>query len=314
MLKLTIQKGTEVSLHDQLITQIYMQIAGGTLKEGTRLPSVRALSRQLGIHYNTCLAAYRELEQKGFIVIKRGSGAWVADLKPEHLDNDDENWGLSQLARYFVQQVYEKGYPWNDVLRAVKEANRKHLGVAQRTIVYAADQLDILPLFQAELSDTLNMNAKGVLVDTFDPKSLPEDSIYVTSRYHIRNLEARLTDSGIVPDSPILMVDVTSGAQEIELIKRLPVGELLVIISHSNTILKQAEAVVSALRGEELLMRMVHVSEGEDEIRKALSHGKLIFADYLSQPQLVEVTPKPIYPIRIIPREEMDKLQAFLKA
>ncbi len=313
MLKLAIKKGADVSLHDQLVTQIFMQIAGGTLEAGTRLPSVRALSRQLGIHYNTCLTAYRELETKGFISIKRGSGAWVSDLKPENMKSQHENGELSHLARYFVQQVYEKGYPWNDVLRAVKEANRKQLGLTQRTVIYAADQLDILPLFQAELSDSLNMNAKGVLVDSFDPKSLPEDSIYLTSRYHIRDLESRLEDNGIKLESPIFMVDVTSGNKELELIKKLPTGELLVIISHSNTILKQAEAVISALRGEDLLMRMVHVSEGEDEIRKALSHGKLIFADYLVQSQLAELSQKPIYTIRIIPEDQMTKIQEFLK-
>lgn len=63
-MEISIQKGTSISLHEQLVTQISMQIASGILKPGAKLPSIRALSQKLGIHHNTCLNAYKELEKK----------------------------------------------------------------------------------------------------------------------------------------------------------------------------------------------------------------------------------------------------------
>lgn len=307
-MKLTVQKGTGVSIHEQLVTQISMQIAGGLLPAGTRLPSVRKLSRQLDIHYNTCLAAYRELENRGFITIRQGSGVTVADLTPDDALKVAQHLELGQMCKYFVQLVRRKGYHWPHVQQALEMA-RSQYGDQARPVVFADVHPDILPLFKAELEDALGCPVQTVLLEAFRSGDFPENTLYLTSRYHINVLRDALGS-----EENILVIDVASGQQELEAIRQLPNGELLVVVSASTIILQQAEAVVSALRGDELLIRTVLSSEGEDEIRQAVRYGQLIFADTLTLPVVSASTRKPVYPLRVVPESELPRIRAALQA
>lgn len=73
----------EVSLREQLTTQIVLGILCRDLKAGERLPSTRELARRFGIHANTASAAYRELEREGWLEFRHGSGVYVRARRPE---------------------------------------------------------------------------------------------------------------------------------------------------------------------------------------------------------------------------------------
>ena len=72
----------EVSLRQQLITQVELAILCKELAPGERLPSTRELARRFGIHANTASAAYRELEQEGWLEFRHGSGVFVRATRP----------------------------------------------------------------------------------------------------------------------------------------------------------------------------------------------------------------------------------------
>jgi DNA-binding transcriptional regulator YhcF (GntR family) len=73
----------EVSLREQLTTQIVLGILCRDLKPGERLPSTRELARRFLIHANTASAAYRELEQAGWLEFRHGSGVYVRARRPD---------------------------------------------------------------------------------------------------------------------------------------------------------------------------------------------------------------------------------------
>ncbi|MGA7830229.1 MAG: GntR family transcriptional regulator [Terracidiphilus sp.] len=79
----------EVSLREQLVTQVVLGILCQELAPGQRLPSTRELARRFSIHANTASAAYKQLEQEGWVEFRRGSGVYVraslpaAPLAPE---------------------------------------------------------------------------------------------------------------------------------------------------------------------------------------------------------------------------------------
>ncbi|HEX3770731.1 MAG TPA: GntR family transcriptional regulator, partial [Polyangiaceae bacterium] len=56
---------------------------GGRLPPGSRLPSSRELAAILGVHRNTVLAAYRELDAEGFLSAEAGRATFVARSLPE---------------------------------------------------------------------------------------------------------------------------------------------------------------------------------------------------------------------------------------
>ncbi len=58
-------------------------ILAGRLSAGTRLPTSRELSRDLGIARNTILYAYEQLRAEGYIEARVGSGTFVAKTTPD---------------------------------------------------------------------------------------------------------------------------------------------------------------------------------------------------------------------------------------
>ncbi|MBK1783825.1 GntR family transcriptional regulator [Prauserella cavernicola] len=61
----------------QVQDQIVRAISIGALTEGTRLPPIRQLSRDLGLASGTVARAYRELEAAGWVATARARGTFV---------------------------------------------------------------------------------------------------------------------------------------------------------------------------------------------------------------------------------------------
>src|SRR5437870_5831825 len=71
-----------VPLHRQLYQEIRDGVLQSRLKGGLRLPSSRVLASELRLSRNTVLAAYDQLVAEGYLVMRRGSGAYVAEVVP----------------------------------------------------------------------------------------------------------------------------------------------------------------------------------------------------------------------------------------
>ncbi|MEO8753071.1 MAG: FadR/GntR family transcriptional regulator [Casimicrobiaceae bacterium] len=65
-------------LYQRIAEEIARLIDGGTFKAGDRLPAERALARSLKVSRSSLREALGELEMRGRVVIRIGSGAYVA--------------------------------------------------------------------------------------------------------------------------------------------------------------------------------------------------------------------------------------------
>jgi GntR family transcriptional regulator len=81
-MRLWLNRTGEISLREQLRTQVVLGILCQELVPGARLPSTRELARRFGIHANTASAAYRELESEGWLEFRAGSGVYVQASRP----------------------------------------------------------------------------------------------------------------------------------------------------------------------------------------------------------------------------------------
>jgi GntR family transcriptional regulator len=63
----------------QIVNQLRTLVMEGVLKPGDKLPPVRRLAIDLGLHFNTVAEAYRALAQEGFLGIVHGHGARIVD-------------------------------------------------------------------------------------------------------------------------------------------------------------------------------------------------------------------------------------------
>ena len=67
-------------MYRQIESQLRDFILGGQLEPGTRLPSMRALARDLSCSVITTRRAYEVLEGEGFIWTRQGMGTLVAEM------------------------------------------------------------------------------------------------------------------------------------------------------------------------------------------------------------------------------------------
>lgn len=67
------------SIYEQITDNLKELIMTGKMPFGTKLPSVRELSKQISVNPNTVQKAYRELERQGYIYTQSGMGTFVAD-------------------------------------------------------------------------------------------------------------------------------------------------------------------------------------------------------------------------------------------
>lgn len=85
-LPIRLSKESREPIYHQIEGQIKALIASGQLKEGSPLPSIRALSNDLEVSVITTRRAYQDLEYQGFITTIQGKGTFVAQVEKSRKD------------------------------------------------------------------------------------------------------------------------------------------------------------------------------------------------------------------------------------
>ncbi|MBU8729137.1 GntR family transcriptional regulator [Cytobacillus oceanisediminis] len=82
-MQIIISNSSKEPIYEQITNQIKSSILAGDLQEGTALPSIRQLAKDLQISVITTKRAYEELEKAGFIYSIVGKGSFVAEQNLE---------------------------------------------------------------------------------------------------------------------------------------------------------------------------------------------------------------------------------------
>jgi GntR family transcriptional regulator len=106
-------------IYRQIVEQVRRQMAGGQLRPGTELPSVRALAQQHAINPMTVSKAYSLLESEGLLERRRGMGMVVAG-QGAHRAVDPERL-LAPLLQALVRQAAELGLPPETLHRLIDQ-------------------------------------------------------------------------------------------------------------------------------------------------------------------------------------------------
>lgn len=115
-----IQTDNGVPVYEQVVRQIIFAVAGGALRPGERIPSVRQLARQLAINPNTVARAFRQLQDQKVIESVRGTGMQVrqdavaicrqsrVDVVTRRLAGAIDEARQSQLSDGQIRQIVER--------------------------------------------------------------------------------------------------------------------------------------------------------------------------------------------------------------
>ena len=103
----------------QLRNYILHLILSGACPEGSQLPSVRELSSELAVNYNTVRKVYNDLTKDGFIATERGRGTFVCDAqKAREAASADV---IEVLADDFINKCHDMGFSSREILQLMQQ-------------------------------------------------------------------------------------------------------------------------------------------------------------------------------------------------
>ena len=116
-----VETSSGVPITRQIMDQIRVYCASGSLQPGTRLPSVRVLAKELAVNQNTILRVYERLTAEGLLERRHGDGTYVAATLPEdRLRTQREV--LREEVQRMVRRAVTLGLGAPEVHQAVDEA------------------------------------------------------------------------------------------------------------------------------------------------------------------------------------------------
>lgn len=255
MLQFNIQTNSEVPASQQLLDQIQFAIASRQFPAGQRLPSLRQLEMITGLHRNTISKVYRQLEELGLVESIAGSGIYIKENRTTESDL-----GKSPLLTQYPQAAESIGNTIDQLLAqgcTLSQARELFLAEvdwrlrcsAQVVVTVPRQDLGAGELMAQELEQAIALPVQLVPLEELDATLAQTHSgTVLTTHYFLKETEAIAKPKGI----RVLSVDLYDYASELKLIKQLPAGHHLGIVSLSPGILRVAEIIIYSLRGNDI--------------------------------------------------------------
>jgi GntR family transcriptional regulator len=125
IMEIRIDKNSRVPIYDQIKEQIKGLIHAGQIRTGDQLPTIRELSVELAVNFNTVALAYRDLVNEGVIITERGKGTFVANTPGEAEMQVIRQEKLSNLLKALFRETERLGYTREEVGKAFTDQIRK---------------------------------------------------------------------------------------------------------------------------------------------------------------------------------------------
>jgi GntR family transcriptional regulator len=295
-----LNRRAEVPVRDQLMAQLELKILSGSLQHGQRLPSVRALARRLKVHHNTVSAAYQDLEAAGHVELRRGAGVFVRHEGPSALADAR---GLDEMIRMALHEAFRKGYSGAQIRAAVE---RWLLAAPPDRLVVVDPCREMAELIVYELQQVLKLAAQPAEPeDVARNPGLLSGALTLVLPYHLEKIRR------LAPHAPVEEVTLEISKDDEAAALALPAGSVVLIVSHSPTVLPFATAFAQSLRGDELLIE-ARVLSATREWKRLLRAADLVFADALSMETVRKARPRRLRELRIISEAALLRLKDAL--
>jgi GntR family transcriptional regulator len=115
-----ILNSSNLPIYLQIKNQLIEQILKGELKEGTKLPSIRQLAKDLQISVITTKRAYEELEREGYIHSVPGKGSYVS-LNEKELLKQKQMEIISSHLREITSEAKKYGISLEQIIQLLEE-------------------------------------------------------------------------------------------------------------------------------------------------------------------------------------------------
>ena len=119
MLHIDFRSGLHI--YTQIVNQVQTQVAGGILKPGDQLPTVRALAEELRVNFNTIARAYRILDEARIISTQQGRGTYITEIPPPRVTEKLRRESLQALTERYINEAMRLEFSKDEVSEMIKD-------------------------------------------------------------------------------------------------------------------------------------------------------------------------------------------------
>lgn len=272
---------------DQLLTALHL----GTVRAGQRLPSVRQVAQRSVINLKTAFAIYQRLQEEGYIELRTGSGAYVADIDRNDLD---QAYCLSIL-QLIKSNLAEASHLRLDARRyqtCVERFNDRSSLAGVQVAVVECNQEQI-ELFAHEISIRLQVRVFPVLLDQLESpdrrtaRALAQSSYFATTDYHFKQVQ----EIAERYQKKLLQLRLNA-AFLTDLIAAARRGRVLMIVSNVNFFAAFRQNLINLGIAPATVDRITAVDGSHSaEIREAMAHARYVYISPICDQRLRQLIP-----------------------
>ncbi len=290
-MKIWLSKNSEISVREQLSTQILLGIASGDFSVGEKLPSTSQLARRFQIHANTVSAAYQKLAEENLIEFRKGSGFYVRENS-----NASEDFGLDRLIAEFFNEARKKGYKSKEVQRKLEN----WFEIQPPDYFLIVEQNDGLrEILTKEISDSADWKVENCSFTEFEKSRRNDNAVFVALADETEKLNAVLP-----PNKTCVFLKTRSVSGTLTGEQRPAEDALIAVVSGWQDFLSLAKMLLIAanIDGEAIILR----STADENWRRGLNDASMIICDTVAARHFPN--DKRLRPFRLIADDSLAEL------
>jgi len=292
-----LSRSSGIPLREQLATQIVLGVLSKDLRPGTRLASTRELGRRLGLHPNTVSAVYRDLEGRGWLESRRGSGVYVPARDAARLV--DSRIETDRLISQFFQSARDLGIPLRELRSRLAEW--LDLQPPDHFLVIEHDA-QLRHILAWEIHE-----ATGFPVEEMDPASGRKEGLLEGAQPVVLFNKAARLKALLPPQVPCILIQSRSIASVLE--GRLPIrpDAVLAVASRWPEFVRWTRTVLASVGVSE--DALVDVDLREREFPRGLDRDVAVICDALAAQSIPR--DRKVHVFRLISDASLQDLRRF---
>lgn len=270
-MKIWLSKNSEVSIHEQITTQIVLGVASGDLPIGQKIPGTREIARRYNVHANTVANAYRKLAEQGWLEFKKGSGFYVCEAQTEAIENS-----LDKLIAEFFQKARGEGFSSAEIKEKLA---RFFVSKSADEIMLIESDTEFREILAEEIEQATNFKINETSFEDFSKNHLAKNSIFVAMFDEKPRIESVLAS-----DKQCVFLKLRSVSDSMKDQQRPSSEELIAIVSgwEKFLLLSKTMLVAAQIDAENLIIR----NTDERNWKNGLNSAAMIICDALTAKKL----------------------------
>jgi GntR family transcriptional regulator len=268
-----------IPLYIQVKNKIERDIRTQALAAGQRLPTERELALNLGTSRNTITAAYRLLEQEGYVSCHQGRGTFVTSEEPELIQSDLKG-RLTTLVEKGLEEAWQAGMTTEEFIEMVQARIRDKEEEKRRVrAVFVECNIEQAREFARELEEYSHFTVKPLVINDIAPDNekavrlLKEARVIFTTFSHLPDMR----ENALAQGKDVYGLAVKPNLEGLVKMARYPKTTRFAVISLSLEFHQKFRRNLASAGLDGLLVTCTTTTD-PGQLRKVIDHADVVIA------------------------------------